>query len=465
MENDQKSTISENEILLSTQNIHSLFWHYSAPGIAAMLFLAMQSIADGIIVGRLISATALAAVNIAIPVYTLVTAISMIIGVGTQAQIGIRTGLGDYAGAKTALRSGFTGLLIFAVTATCLICLFANRIATILGANDELKDLSVGYIHGVMPWLAGIGMGIFFDYTLKALGHPRFAMTVTLSTVVLNIVLSAIFVTVFDMGTFGAGLGTGISFSLSAIVLGVMVLKQLRHTDNLSKTRGRFSFRSLGHIFYNGSSEGLSEIAFGITMFLFNITLMKYSGKDGVAAFTLINYITFVGISVILGISNGVIPILSYNYGASLVRRVKSTVGLALKYNFACGMTFMLILWIFGRPIVSLFIDPSEQAIIDLTVRGARIVSLAFLANGMCIFATSFFTAIDKAGLSLLVASLRGLILIIIGIFTLPVLFGTDGVWLTIPVADFITSIVVIYLAAKWKSRLNITSVAGKKIE
>lgn len=465
MDSNNIPNLSSNEIQLSERNLHSLFWHYAAPGIFSMLFLASQSIADGFIVGRLISATALAAVNIAIPVYTLVTAVAMIIGVGTQAQIGIRTGLGDYTEAKTALRSGITGLIVFAVISTIAICFFANDIASMLGADEELMNQTVRYIHGVMPWLPGIGMGMFFDFMLKILGHPRFAMTVTIITVLLNIVLSIIFVSIFNLNTFGAGLGTGISFTLGAVVLGCMVWRQLHNADGLHNARGRFSFRTLGHIFYNGSSEGLSELSFGITTFLFNVTLMHYAGKDGVAAFTLINYITFVGISVILGISNGVIPILSYNYGANLTSRVKKTVSLAVKYNLTCGIIFIMLIWIFGKPIVSMFINPAETTIIDLTVRGAHIVSFSFLVNGLCIFAASFFTAIDKAGLSLLIASLRGLILIVTGILTLPPLLGTDGIWMTTPVSDFITTLVVIFIAFKWKNKPsnNLFSISSSK--
>lgn len=449
------TTLSRNELQLSRGRLRPLFLRYASPGVLAMLFLALQSMADGFIVGRFISATALAAVNIATPAYTLVTSIALIIGVGTQAQIGIHMGRGDYSEAKTALQSGIIGLAVFAVVATIGINVFADEIAVLLGANHELLKLSVGYIHGLMPWLVGLGFQLFFDYTLKALGHPRFAMLVMIGTILLNIVSSLIFVLCFGMGTFGAGLGTGISFAVGAVVSGAVIWRQLRTTSRLSEVRGRFSSRAFGHLFYNGSSEGLTEIAMGITTFLFNITLMKYVGKEGVAAFTLINYLVFVGTSVMLGVSNGIIPIVSYNWGAHLILRVMGIIKMAVKINFSCGIVLTLFLWIFGRPIIGFFIDPSETHVIDLAARGARLVSLAFLFNGLNIFAASFFTAIDKAGLSLLVASLRGLILLVIGILVFPQWWGVDGIWLTIPIADGLTTMVVLYLAVKGRKRLK----------
>ncbi len=448
-------TLSRNELQLSRGRLRPLFLRYASPGVLAMLFLALQSMADGFIVGRLISATALAAVNIAVPAYTLVTAIALIIGVGTQAQMGIHMGRGDYAEAKTALRSGMIGLAVFAVAATIGGNLFADELAVLLGANRELSELSVEYIHGLMPWLVGLGFQLFFDYTLKALGHPRFAMLVMIGTILLNIVSSFIFVAGFDMGTFGAGLGTGISFTVGAVVSGTVIRRQLRKNIRLAEAGSRFSLRTFGHVFYNGSSEGLAEIAMGITTFLFNITLMKYVGKDGVAAFTLINYLVFIGVSVMLGVSNGVIPVISYNWGARLLLRVAGITRIAVRCNFLCGIVMLFLLWASGRSIIGLFIDPSESQVIDLAARGARCVSLAFLFNGLNIFAASFFTAIDRAGLSLLVASLRGLILLVIGILTLPRWWGVDGIWLTVPIADGLTTLVVWYLAETGRKQWN----------
>ncbi len=223
-----KTYNSRSELMLARGRIRPLFIHYAAPGVVAMLFLAFQSIVDGLIVGRLIGANALAAVNIVAPTYALMSAIALIIGVGTQAQMGIYMGRGSYVKAKSAFRSGLTGIAAFAVASTVFVNVFAYDIAVALGANETLLPLAVGYIHGVMPWLAGIGGLFFFDYVLKALGHPRYAMGIMVGTIVMNIVLSLIFVGILKMSTFGVGLGTGISFTAGAVVYGVAVWRQLQ---------------------------------------------------------------------------------------------------------------------------------------------------------------------------------------------------------------------------------------------
>lgn len=436
-------------MILARARIRPLFIRYAAPGVVAMLFLAFQSIVDGLVVGRLIGANALAAVNIVAPTYALASAITLIIGVGTQAQMSIYMGRGSYVKAKSALRSGLTGIAVFSVFSTVFVNAFARDIAVALGANEALLPLAMDYIYGVMPWLAGVGGLFFLDYILKALGHPRYAMWVMVGTITANIVLSLLFVGVFGMGTFGVGMGTGLSFTAGTVVYGFAVGRQIRRTEALHRVRGRFSWRSLWRISYNGSSEGLTEIAMSISLFLFNITLMRYTGEKGVAAFTIVSYILFIGTGFLLGVANGVIPVISYNFGANAVKRVIRTMRLAVGTNFVIGVVSLLILQLTGGEIIRLFIDSSETQVIELAIRGAQLLSLAFLFNGFNIFAASFFTAIDKAGLSLIVASLRGLILLVAGLLTLPQVWGVDGIWLTVVLAESLTFAVAVILIVR----------------
>ncbi|WP_148464590.1 MATE family efflux transporter [Xylanibacter rodentium] len=435
--------LSRAELQLAVGRIRPLFMRYAMPGVIAMLFMALQGIVDGLIVGRFLGAKALAAVNIASPVYTFATAIALIIGVGSQAQIGLNLGAGEYTKAKTALRSGLTGLMVFSIVSALFVNLIADSLVRVLGADDELVETSSGYVYGLMPWLVGLAASLFFDYILKALGQPRFAMTVMVSTIIINIFLSILFVGKMGMGTFGAGMGTGVSFSLGAIVSGLTCYNRIRNNRNLYKARSRFSLKELGYIFYNGSSEGLTEIALGFTMFLFNITLMKYVGSDGVAAFTIVGYLVFVGVSVALGVSNGVIPIISYNYGAGLITRVKRVILMALGVNTVFGIFFALILWLGGRSIVCLFIDTTDTDVIELATTGARFMAMAFLFNGINIFAASYYTAIDRPSMSLVVASLRSIIFLTAGILLLPQYFGVDGIWATTLIAEILTLVVV----------------------
>lgn len=148
------------------------------------------------------------------------------------------------------------------------------------------------------------------------------------------------------------------------------------------------------------------------------------------------------------------IPIISYNWGARYMQRVKGIVRLALASNLLCGLIMIFLLWTCGRAAIELFINSSESEVINLAVRGVKFMSLAFIFNGFNILAASFFTAIDKPGLSLVVASLRGPVLLVAGILSLPRWFGVDGIWLSMPLADAFTTILVFYLLIQWKKYL-----------
>lgn len=443
------------ELQLARGRIRPLFIRYAVPGVVSMLFMALQALVDGWIVGRLVCADALAGVNITMPIYAIVTAITIVIGVGTQAHIGLHLGERDYSGAKSSLFSGAVGLIVFTVIGTLIINIFAQPMVSFLGADEDLMEYSLNYIFGVMPWLVGLAAFLFLDFQLKALGQPRTAMTIMTCTIILNTTLSLVFVGHLKMGTLGAGLGTGISYTAGSVVYAIYFFRTLRQNSQVSNAEGRFSLRTLGHICYNGSSEGLTEVAFAVVTFLFNITLMRYAGKEGVAAFTLVSNILYFGINMALGVSNGIVPVISYNYGAKNYRRVSEVMNLAIRTNLYSGIFFILVLCFCGRGILGFFLDHSETEVLDMASRGAVITSIAFLFNGFNIFAASYFTAIDRPDLSLLVAGLRGLFFLVPLILILPVIWGMDGIWFTTPIAELGTALVAGVIIIRHIRHLN----------
>lgn len=445
MSNNHSNTT---EIRLTSDKIGSLIARYSIPGAIALVFFSIQSIVDGIIVGNYLGADALASVSLILPAYTIPSSIALILGIGTQAQMSIAMGEKNYAKAKTALKTGAISIIVYAIVISVLFNLFSEELAELMGAKGDLYDGSLKYIHGLMPFMAANLCFIFLDYMLKTLGHPRFSMILVVSSILLNIVLSITFVTILGWETFGVGLATGVSILIGCLVSGIIVLKQIR-TGSLKTVEGVFCRKMLGSMFYNGSSEGVSEIAMGVTIILFNTAFMRYAGKEGVAAFAVTNYVIFIGTSILLGISDGAIPVVSYNYGAGMWHRVRQALKVLLKINFIIGVVFMVLLWGFGEYAVSIFLNDSSQVVIDMAAHGSRIMGLAFLLNGFNIFSASFFTALDNAKRSLIISTCRGFIFIVLGITLLPLVFGTNGVWMTIAVAELCTALISAHLLRK----------------
>lgn len=433
---------TENERQLAEAGIGNLFCKFAIPGAVGLLFVGMQSIIDGLIVGNYLGANALAAISLILPSYSLITAMSIIIGIGSQTLVSIGLGEKNYRKSKDAMTTGVIALFCFCSLFSIGALLFVEEVATLLGSTPLLIGYSTDYMYGLFPFMPIIGVMFYCDYMLKATGHPRFAMMVMSMSVLLNIALTIIFVSKCSMGILGAALATGIAFSIGAICSLVILLNK-RHL--ISLLSGRFRWNMLWKMAYNGSSEGVSELSAGVSILLFNITFMNHLGEAGVAAFTVINYISLVGIMLFLGIADGIIPIVSYNYGAGNWNRILGVVKLAAKSNLLIGVLLFTILVAFAEPIIEQFVG-GESNVTQIASYGASIYAISFLMVGVNILASSYFTALTNAKISIVISLLRGFIFIALGLMILPTFFGIDGVWLTIPVAELLTLIISIIL-------------------
>ena len=446
MNKDKALFRQEREKLLLTGEIPRLFFKYALPGVAGLLFLGIQSVIDGIVLGRFVGANALASVNLVLPCYSLISAFAIVMGIGGQTLVSISLGKGDKQEANNALRSVFLFLLGMSVVVSLVIFLSAGKIASFLGANEVLLPDSVGYIRALVPFFPLLCAMFFGDYIIKAMGHPLYATSVMGLTVILNIILDIVFVARLGWGVMGAGLATGIAFTVGAC----FNLPRLfsRH-EVVAVQRGRYDRRLVWNAFYNGSSEGMSELSVAITVFLFNITMMRYLGESGVAAFTAINYILFIGTTVFLGISDGIIPIIGYNFGARQQGRIKSILKLAARTNSLIGISLFLLLLLFGEQVIGLFFKDHGSEAFAIASRGVSIYCFAFLLCGLNILASSYFTAIGNAKISIIISALRGLIFVGIGILVLPAVFGIDAIWYDVPIAEVCTLSVSFWLVRR----------------
>ena len=436
----------EREKLLLTGEIPRLFMKYALPGVAGLLFLGIQSVIDGIVLGRFVGANALASVNLVLPCYSLISAFAIVMGIGGQTLVSISLGRGDKQEANNALRSVFVFLQGMSVVVSLVIFLSAGKIASFLGANEVLLPDAVHYIRALVPFFPLLCAMFFGDYIIKAMGHPLYATSVMGMTVVLNIVLDLVFLAVLGWGVMGAGLATGIAFTMGACF---NVPRLFSRHEVVAVQRGRYDRRLVWNAFYNGSSEGMSELSVAITVFLFNITMMRYLGESGVAAFTAINYILFIGTTVFLGISDGIIPIIGYNYGARQQERIKSILKLAARTNSLIGIGLFLLLLLFGEQVIGLFFKDHGSEAFEIASRGVSIYCFAFLLCGLNILASSYFTAIGNAKISIIISALRGLVFVGIGILVLPAVFGIDAIWYDVPIAEICTLSVSFWLVRR----------------
>lgn len=430
---------------LGTERLSKLFIKFAIPSIIGMIFIGIQGIIDGVFVGNLVGGNALASVNLAQPYVQIVMAYSLIISVGAQSIIGINLGKND----KEKARDIFKTAVIIVVAISILILIlgvgFSEEIAKILGANDVLLEGTATYIKYLSLFTVFLSTMFLFDLSVRSIGKPNISLASMVISVLLNVVLDYIFIKELNLGIKGAALATGMSYSTAFFIEMIPFLKK---SEVINLFKGKFDKRSVVPMVYNGSSEGISSVATALSMFLFNTALMKIAGEGGIAAFSIINYIAQIGYMILFGISDGVRPIISYNYGAKNEERLKKLLKASIIVNLVIGVIIFIILSIFSEPLILIFLKDGKD-VLELATNGAKIYGLTFLFNGVNIFVSGYFTAIDDARSSIMVATSRGIVFILVGICTLPYIFGINGIWGTTVFAEVVTLFMCVKLLKK----------------
>ncbi len=428
--------------ILSTQSIPKLFAKYCIPAVIAMIISGVQGMIDGIFVGSYVSSNALASVNIAMPFMQLIVGVGMIISIGSQSYIGLNLGRGNKEKAQNCFQTFKIIIFVCSILITILGLTLNRKIAALLGADATLIDDSSSYIKLISIFAAPICMMFYVGFLNRVVGKPEKYFYGSILSIIVNISFDYIFIARMDLGVMGAALATGIAYSSA---LFIVISPMLNKKNIINFFVGKFSTESIGQVMYNGSSEGINSISTAVTTFLFNTALMQISGPGGVAAFTAINYIGGFGSMLLFGISDGVGPIVSYNFGTHDLKRVKQLMKLSYICNFIFGIILFAILFFLGEQLVGLFIK-DDPSLIDLAASGGKIYGLSFLLSGFNILNSGYFTFIGRGLESVIVAASRGLIFVSIGIFALPIFFGIDGVWISVFFAELCATIIGLVL-------------------
>ncbi len=440
-----------NRNLLERGPISRVFLKYSLPSVITMVFFGVQTLVDGVVVGKHLGSDALGGINIIMPLYSFIMVLALIVSIGSQVLVSMELGRKNSDKAQDAMSTGFRALVGISVVATVFMLLLAEPLTKLMGADERLLPFSLAYLKGLVPFILPLTLCFYSDAMLKALGHPRFSMIIMSLSVVINVLLTFYFVIGLGWGNTGASVATGIAFTVGLLISGSITFNP---KQRLSMLKGRFHMPLLRNAVYNGSSEGVSEMAAAVSILIINLTVVRLLGADGVAAFTAINYINFTGILLFLGISDGLIPVLSYNYGAGNYQRVKRLFRFAAVVNMSIGVIVFIVLQVFGGHAILLFFDGSESQAFQIAVDGLHLFAFVFLINGLNVLIIAYFTALGEARISIIISAVRGLVFVLVGVTVLPILMGIAGVWVAIPLAELLTLGVALMLIRRMHRRM-----------
>lgn len=433
-----------------------LFRSMFFPTLVGMVFNSVLNLCDGMFVGHGVGSNALAAINIVAPLFLVCAGIGLMFGIGASVVCSIRLGEGNVKAARIIMTQAYlAGALIFGAVILVSLCC-TRSVLYMLGCSPLLEELATDYLLWLLPGLVFFYLQCVGMMLIRLDGSPRYAMSVQVVSAVCNIFLDWLMVFPLGMGIKGASVAT----SLSCILGGTMVLAyfvfmadKLKFYRLKSSMKSlRLSLRNTGYMMKIGLATFIAEFAMGVMMVTGNYMFLSYVGEDGVAAFSVGCYLFPLIFSVSNAVAQASQPIISYNYGAHRWDRVRQTLKLALGSAFASGTVISLIMW-FGAPVLTyVFLNP-DSAAYALSVRGLPLLGICALFFALNITFIGYYQSCERAACSICYMLLRGIVFLIPGFLLLPGCFGVIGLWLSIPVAEGLTLVLIALLYVRDRMR------------
>ena len=440
------------KIQLSDHFNYGKLLRFTLPSIIMMIFTSIYGVVDGFFVSNFVGKTPFAAVNFIMPFLMILGAIGFMFGTGGSAIIAITMGAGEKEKAQR-LFSLFVYLSFgCGIVIAILGIVFIRPVGALLGAEGVMLDNCVLYGRIILAALPAFILQYEFQSFFITAEKPQLGLAVTVAAGVSNMVLDAVFVGVLRWGLVGAASATAFSQLVGGIVPVVYFLRP--NTSLLRLTRTKYDGRALLKACTNGSSELMSSISMSIVGMLYNAQLMKYAGEDGVAAYGVLMYVSMIFLAVFIGYSVGVAPVIGYQYGAGNHGELKGLLrkSLILVGTFSVGM--VVLGEVLARPLSMIFVG-YDQGLLELTLRVFMVYSFSFLFAGLAIYGSSFFTALGNGLVSALISFLRTLVFQMAAVLLLPLIWGIDGIWVSIVAAELMAAVVTILFLVGMKGKYH----------
>lgn len=436
-------------IQLSDHFNYKKLLRFTFPSIIMLVFTSIYGVVDGFFVSNFVGKTSFTAVNFIMPFLMILGSFGFMFGTGGGALIA-KT-LGEGKGEKA--NSLFSLIIYTSIASGVFLAVFGiffvRPIAAALGAEGQLLEDSVVYGRIILAALPAYILQYEFQCLFATAGKPTLGLYVTIAAGFTNMILDGLFVAVFHLGIPGAAGATAISQCVGGVIPLVYFARKNKSLLRLGKTK--FEGREILKACVNGSSELMSNISMSVVSMLYNVQLLKYAGEDGIAAYGVLMYVSMIFQAVFIGYAVGTAPVVGYQYGAQNHEELKSL----RKKSLVLTGTFAVCMFAGARlmasPLSKMFVG-YDEGLFALTVRGFSIFSFSFLFSGFAIFGSSFFTALNNGVVSAAISFLRTLVFQIAAVVLLPMIWGVDGIWLSIVAAEVMAVIVtVIFLKVKQK--------------
>lgn len=434
---------------LENKPVGRLLLEYSIPAVIATTISSLYNIISGVFIGYGVGPLALTGLAVSFPLFNLLGALCMLVAVGGAAQCSLELGRGNDAGATLVL--GHVVVLELIASAACAagFLLFLEPVLRLFGASEETLPYARDYME-VLLYGTPVGFVMLaLNSILRASGYPSKAMVTAMVSVGVSVVLTPLFIFVFGWGMRGAGLATVISQAVAAI----WILVHFFRKDSVVRFRkGIFRLRRAvtSPILAIGLAPFLMNACSCVVVIVINTQLRIYGGDLAIGAYGILNRVLMLFAMVVMGLTQGMQPIIGFNYGAQRSERVTRTLWYGIVISTLISLAGFIIFEAFPRFLARMFTDNAE--LINLAVDGVRLTGAVFFLVGPQIVISSFFQAIGMPGIAIFLALSRQLLFLIPGLLLLPLWLGLNGVWISLPFADtlaFVVTVVILWRRAR----------------
>lgn len=439
-------------IQLSDQFTYKKLLRFTLPSIIMMIFTSIYGVVDGFFVSNYVGKTPFAAVNFIMPFLMILGAVGFMFGTGGSALISKTMGEGNEDKAKRLFSLFVYVSVVLGIVIAVLGIIFIRPVAAFLGAEGTMLEDCVTYGRIILLALPAFILQYEFQSFFVTAGKPQMGLMVTVAAGVTNMVLDALFVKMLSFGLIGAAAATAISQCVGGII--PLIYFCCPNSSLLRLIKTKFDGKSLLKACTNGSSELMSNISMSIVSMLYNVQLMKYAGQDGVAAYGVLMYVNMIFLAAFIGYSVGTAPIIGYHFGAENHNELKSLLKKSLVIIGIFSVLMLIAAECLAKPLATVFVG-YDQKLLELTLHGFLIFSFAFLFAGFAIFGSSFFTALNNGLVSALISFLRTLVFQIAAVMIFPLIWGIDGIWISIVAAEFMATIVTILFLLGMRRRYH----------
>ena len=415
---------------------------FSLPSIVMMVFTSIYGVVDGFFVSNFAGKTAFAAVNFIMPLLMILGCVGFMFGTGGSALISKTLGEGEKKKANEIFSLIVYASIICGAVLGAIGFIFLRPLAQLMGATDDMLDDCVLYGRIVLAAQVFYVMQYEFQCLFATAEKPKLGLRVTVAAGLTNIVLDALFVGVFKWGIAGAAAAT----SISQMIGGLIPLIYFARPNGSLLRLGRCGFdgKALLKTCSNGSSEFMSNVSMSLVNMLYNMQLMHYAGENGISAFGVLMYVSMIFQAIFIGYSVGVAPVVGYHYGAQNHKELQGLLKRSLRVIAICAVLMFAAGEVLSTPLSRMFVGYDAE-LMKMTANAFAIFSFSFLLSGFSIFGSSFFTALNDGLTSALISFLRALVFQVAAVLLFPLIWGLNGVWLSIVAAEVMSVIVLIF--------------------